>query len=159
MRRSYLIPFALIAVAAFGQDEAAEEEVASPQIVAFAMSDGSAPSKELESAVGKVRAKYDEKPVLFLTINLSSAAGKNQGAMLFSALGLPQLWETCRKSPGQLVIVDLETVNVLSKHGAKEDLAAALDKHFGKGEGCDEGSGGEDDGCGCGCDDGCGGGK
>jgi len=151
VRRSYLIPFALVAVAAFGQDEATEE-VASPQIVAFAMSDGSAPSKELESAVGKVRAKYDEKAVLFLTISISNAAAKNQGAMLFSALGLPQLWEACRKSPGQLVLVDLETVNVLSKHGPKEDLAAALEKHLGK-EGCDGGCGGEDDGCddGCGC--------
>jgi len=146
VRRSHLIPFALVAVAAFGQDDA--EDAALPEIVAFTMTDGSAPSKELESAVGKVREKYDSKAVLFLTINLANAAAKNQGAMLFSALGLPQLWDACRKSPGQLVLVDLETVNILSKHGSKEDLAAAIEKQLNPAEGCNGGSGGEDDGCG-----------
>lgn len=153
MRRSYLIPFALAAVGAFAQDEPSED-VAAPQIVAFTITDGSAPSKELESAVGRVRATYDEKAVLFLTINVANAGGKNQGAMLFFSLGLPQLWEECRKSPGQMVLVDLDTVNVLSKHGAKENLAEAIDKHLGKGDGCEGGAGGEEEGCGC--DDGCG---
>lgn len=150
MRRSYLIPFALAAVAAFAQDEASED-VAAPEIVAFTITDGSAPSRELESAVGKVRATYDEKAVLFLTVNVASAGGKNQGAMLFFSLGLPQLWEECRKSPGQLVLVDLDTVNVLSKHGAKENLAEAIDKHLGGEEGCEGGAGGEEEGCGEGC--------
>lgn len=154
MRRFYLIPFALAAVAAFGQEEAAEEDVAAPQLVAFTMTDGSAPSKELESAVGKVRATYDEKPVLFLTVNVANAGSKNQGAMLFFSLGLPQLWEECRKSPGQLVLVDLDTVNVLAKHGPKENLAAAIDKHLVQDEGCEGGEG--DEGCEDG-DDGCGG--
>lgn len=154
MRRSYLIPFALAAVAAFGQDEPAAEDVAAPQIVAFTMTDGSAPSKELESAVGRVRATYDERAVLFLTVNLGSAGGKNQGAMLFFSLGLPQLWDECRKSPGQMVLVDLDTVNVLSKHGPKEKLAEAIDKHLGKDEEEEGGAGGEEEGCGC--DEGCG---
>jgi len=149
VRRSYLIPFALAAVAAFAQDEASED-VAAPEIVAFTITDGSAPSKELESAVGRVRATYDEKAVLFLTVNVASAGGKNQGAMLFFSLGLPQLWEECRKSPGQLVLVDLDTVNVLSKHGPKENIAEAIEKHIGGEEGCEGGEGGEEEGCGCG---------
>jgi hypothetical protein len=156
VRRSHLILFALAAVAAFAQEEPAED-VAAPAIVAFTMTDGSASSRELEGAVGKVRAAYDEKAVLFLTVNLTSAGGKNQGAMLFFSLGLPQLWDECRKSPGQLVLVDLDTVNVLAKHGPKENLAEALDKHLGKDD--EGGAGGEEDGCGCdgcGCDDGCG---
>jgi len=154
VRRSYLIPLALIAVSALGQDEASDD-VAAPQIVAFTMTDGSATSKELESAVGKIRGAYDEKPVLFLTVSLTSAGGKNQGAMLFFSLGLPQLWDTCRKSPGQLVVVNLDTVTVLGKHGPKENLSAAIDKYLGKDEGGKGGKEGEDDGCGC--EDGCGG--
>lgn len=159
MRRSYLIPFALLAVAAFAQDEEEEGELAAPQILAFTVTDGSAPSKELESAVGRVRGAFEEKPVLFLTINLASAGGKNQGEMLFFSLGLGPIWEECRKAPGQLVIVKLDTVTVLGKHGAKENLSEAIAKQLEGGEGC-EGSG-DDEGCGedegSGCDEGCGG--
>ena len=158
MRRSHLIPFALLAVAALAQEEE-EGDLAAPQILAFTVTDGSAPSKELESAVGKVRGAFEEKAVLFLTLNLASAGGKNQSEMLFFSLGLGPIWEECKKSPAQLVLVKLDTVTVLGRHGAKENLAEAIGKQLEEGEG-GEGGGGDDEGCGgdegCGCDDGCG---
>jgi hypothetical protein len=159
VRRFHLIPFALVAVGALAQEEEGEGELAAPQILAFTVSDGSAPSKELESAVGKVRGAYEEKPVLFLTLNLATVGGKNQAEMLFFSLGLGQIWEECRKSPGQLVLVKLETVTILAKHGAKENLSAAIDKQLAEGgEGCEESGRDEDGGDdGCGCDEGCGG--
>ncbi len=153
MRRSYLIPFALVAVAALAQEE--EDDLAAPQILAFTVTDGSAPSKELEAAVGKVRGAYEEKPVLFLTLNLASAGGKNQSEMLFFSLGLGPIWEECKKMPGQLVLVKLDTVTVLGKHSAKENLAEALDKQLADEGG--EGDGGDDEGGDGGCDEGCGG--
>lgn len=156
MRRSYLIPFALIAVAALAQEESGSDE-AVPQIVAFTMSDGSGNSKELEAAMSKVRGAYEEKPVLFLTVNLATAGGKNQGAMLFFSLGLPQIWEECKKNPSKLVLVNLDTVTVLATLGGKDKIAEALDKQLAAGEeggeGC-KGGGGDDKGGG---DDGCGG--
>jgi len=157
VRRSYLIPFALIAAAALAQEEE-QADLAAPQILAFTVTDGSAPSKELESAVGKARGAFEEKPVLFLTLNLASAGGKNQSEMLFFSLGLGPIWQECKKSPGQLVLVKLDTVTVLGRHGPKENLAEAIGKHLEEGEGC-EGSGGDDEGCGedSGCDEGCGG--
>lgn len=146
MRRSYLIPFALIAAAALAQEEE-QADLAAPQILAFTVTDGSAPSKELESAVGRVRGAFEEKPVLFLTINLASAGGKNQGEMLFFSLGLGPIWQECKKSPGQLVLVKLDTVTVLGRHGPKENLSEAIAKQLETGEGC-EGSGDEDEGSG-----------
>ena len=153
MRRYYLIPFALLAVGAIAQEEE-EAELAGPEILAFTITDGSAPSKELEAAVGKIRGAYEEKAVLFLTIQLGTPGGKHQGEMLFYSLGLGQIWDECKKSPAQFVLVKLETVAVLGKHNAKENLAATLDKALAppaEGEGCD---GGDDEG---GCDEGCGG--
>jgi hypothetical protein len=148
VRRSYLIPFALIAVAAFAQDDQ-EGEVASPVIVALTVTDGSAAARELEGAVGRLRGTYDEKPVLFLTVNLANKGGKNQAEMLFYSLGLQQIWPECKKAPAQLVLVDLERVSVLAKLGPKDKIADEIDKHIGKEEGCEGGSGGGD-GCGCG---------
>jgi hypothetical protein len=151
LRRFYLIPFALLAVAAFAQDEEEPEaaELAAPEILAFTITDGSAPSKELESAVGRARGAFEEKPVLFLTVNLASAGSRNQSEMLFFSLGLGLIWEECKKSPAQLVLVKLETVTVLGKHSSKENLAEAINKHLAdEGEGCEgcEGSEGCDGG-------------
>lgn len=158
MRRSYLIPLALVAVAALAQEEE-ESELAAPEFLAFTVTDGSAPSKELENAVGRTRGAFEEKPVLFLTLNLASAGARNQSEMLFFSLGLGPIWEECKKATGQLVLVKLDTVTVLGKHGAKENLAEALGKHLADegGEGC-EGSGDDEGGEeGDGCDEGCGG--
>lgn len=149
MRRYYLIPFALVAAAALAQDEEAGE-IAAPQILAFTVSDGSVQSKELESAVGKVRGAYDEKPVLFLTINLASKGSRNQAEMLFFSLGLNPIWEECKKTPAQLVLVNLDTASVLERLGAKDQLAAGIDKHLAEDEGGEKADG-------CGCEDGCGG--
>lgn len=153
MRRYYLIPLALLAVGAIAQEEEATE-LAAPEILAFTITDGSAPSKELESAVGKIRGAYEEKAVLFMSVNLATPGGKHQGEMLFYSLGLGQIWDECKKAVGQLVLVKLETVTVLGKHSPKENLGAALDKNLAAPE--DE-DGEPEDGDGCGCDDGCGG--
>lgn len=159
MRRFYMVPFALLAVAALAQEEEATEpvELAAPEVLAFTITDGSAPSKELESAVGRVRGAYEEKPVLFLTVNLTSAGSRNQSEMLFFSLGLGPIWEECKKSTAQLVLVTLDPLTVLGKHGARENLNDAINKHLPEeeeeGEGGDEGGGGEgggDDGEGCG---------
>jgi hypothetical protein len=155
VRRYYLIPLALVAAAALAQEEeeALEGDLASPEVLAFTVTDGSAPSKEIESAVGKMRGAFEEKPVLFLTINLASEGAKNQSEMLFSSLGLGPIWDECRKSTSQLVLVRLETVTVLGKHGAKENLSEALGKHLAaEEEGCEEGEEG-----GCDGEEGCGG--
>lgn len=154
MRRYYLIPLALLAVGALAQEEE-EAELAAPDILAFTITDGSAPSKEIETAVGKMRGAYEEKAVLFLTVNLATKGGKNQGEMLFFSLGLGPIWEECKKAPAQIVFVKLDTVTVLGKHGAKENLGALLDKCL-AGEVEEEGAAGDDDEGG-GCDDGCGG--
>ncbi len=158
MRSSYLIPFALVAVAALAQEEeeAPEADLAAPEILVFTVTDGSAPSKELENAVGRMRGAFEEKPVLFLTLNLASAGARNQSEMLFFSLGLGPIWEECKKAPGQVVLVKLDTVTILGKHGPKENLADALGKHLAEeeGEGCEESGGDEEGGDG---EEGCGG--
>jgi len=154
MRRYYLIPFALVAAAALAQeDEEPASDIAAPEILAFTVTDGAMPSKELESAVGRLRATYDEKPVLFLTINLASAGSRNQASMLFFSLGLGPIFEECKKTPAQLVFVNLDTVTVLGKVGPKDNIAAALDKYLET----DEEGGDDGGGCSDGCGDGCGG--
>ena len=131
------------------EEPPAEGELASPEILAFTVTDSSAPSKEVESAVGKMRGAFEEKPVLFLTLNVATPGGKHQAEMLFFSLGLNPIWEECKK-PGQFVLVKLETVTVLGKHSAKENLTEILTKHLQAGDGEEE----EEEG---GCDDGCGG--
>jgi hypothetical protein len=138
VRRLFLILLALVGSLVLAQEEETEE--AAPDIVAFTMSDASAASKELEAAIGKIRGAYEEKPILFLTVNLATPGGRRQGEMLFTGLGVNPVWPECRKAAGQLVLVNLEPVEVLVKLGAKDDLARAFDKQLaGGGEEGDEG--------------------
>jgi len=136
--RRFLIPLALVG-SLMGTASLAEEDdegSAVCDIIAFTMSDGTVASRELETALGKIRGSYEESPMLFLTVNLATVGGRHQGEMLFHALGLNPVWDECRKAPAQLVLVNLEPAEVLAKLSAKDDLAKALDAEIAGDEGC-----------------------
>jgi len=141
--RRILIPLALVGslVAAVSLAQEEDDAGAVCEIIAFTMSDGTVASRELETALGKIRGTYEETSVLFLTVNLATVGGRHQGEILFDALGLSPLWDECRKAPAQLVLVNLEPAQVLAKLSAKDDLEKALEAEPGEDEGCGEGGG------------------
>ena len=148
--RRFLMPLlflgSLLGVRGLAQDDM---ERAVPSVMGFTVSDGSGASRDLEAAVGKIRGAYEEKAVLFFSVNLATAGGRHQGEMLFYALGLRSVWDDCRKAPGKLVLVDFDAAEVVAKLSAKDDFAKAIDAQLSDDE--DEGCGcGEDEGCGCG---------
>jgi hypothetical protein len=147
VRRFHLIPVALASffvAVSLAQDES-EEEQAEPDIVAFMMTDGSATSKEVETIVGKIRGAYEEKPVLFLNVNLATVGGRHQAQLLFGALGVGPAWPECKKAAGNLVLVSLAPLEVLAKLGPKDDIAKAIDEQLAP-------PAEEESGCGCGED-------
>lgn len=152
--RRFLMPLlvvgSLLGARSLAQDDA---ESAVPSVLGFTMSDGSGAGRELDAAVGKIRGTYEEKAVLFFSVNLSTAGGRHQGEMLFYALGLKSVWDDCRKAPGKLVLVDFDSAEVVARLSPKDNFAKAIDAHLSADD--DEGYGG-DEGCGCGEDEGCG---
>ena len=127
MRRG--LPILIVALVALGQEpEEPARTLAEPNLFAIAMTDGTAPSKDLLAALGKVRGAYEEKPILFFNVNLATVGGRHQGEMLFSSLGIQENWDACRKDVARLIVVAVEDGTVKGKYGVKDDLGAALEK-------------------------------
>lgn len=123
---SGLVLLLLLALPAQAEDEEMDE----PSVEAFVISIRSA--KETESAsieksiLVPLRKAYAERGVLFLDLDLSSKATKNQARLLMSATGLGHLYAKYKSKAGTAIVFDPFNDRVVLEMNAKTKPDAAM---------------------------------
>jgi hypothetical protein len=121
-----LAGLALVTAAGHAQDKETRDDSFPECLVIAFRAEKHAGSQELETKViPTLRATFQEKDVLFLTVDLTSSGTRHQGKLLLNLLDQGEHWKSFKKTPGVLAIVDAFSGQVEAKVTKKEEMKQA----------------------------------
>lgn len=86
------------------------------------------PCKQLALNFDSLKRAAAEEPVLFVTLDLTTAESRRQAGLLAGALGLDEAWDTNAMKTGQAMIVCGRSKEVIALVPAAEDPSTSLEK-------------------------------
>ncbi|MHC4957240.1 MAG: hypothetical protein ACYTGN_02610 [Planctomycetota bacterium] len=135
MRRFRILPITAIALAAVsaaavvaGDKETPDDSM--PRIAAVVIkAEKNKPSADLVALVAKVRRTCEHEDVLFVDVDVSTRGTRHQGKLLLNVLGLNPIWKAHAKKAGRLVLVEInsgEIIKMLSASDGESAIKAAI---------------------------------
>ena len=97
-------------------------------IVARFHADWCGACKELAPKFDALKRAAADQPVLFVTLDLTSAGSRRQAGLLAGALGLDKAWDRSGMKTGQAMIVCGRYKEIIATVSAAEDHSTALQK-------------------------------
>ncbi len=92
------------------EKDKAERQIATPKVIAVMFhSDRCASCKALDPRIQEAAEQLTDKPVLFVTLDLTSDKTRKQAELLAGALGLDDLWKANHTRTGFMKLADAET--------------------------------------------------
>jgi hypothetical protein len=121
-----LAGLALVTASGRAQDKETREDSFPECLVITFRADKHAGSQELEAKViPNLRETFQERDVLFLTVDLTSSGTRHQGKLLLNLLDQGEHWKSFKKTPGVVAIVDAFSGLIEAKVAKKEELKLA----------------------------------
>jgi thiol-disulfide isomerase/thioredoxin len=106
-----------------------------PKVVAVKFhADWCGSCQKMGDAMTHLQNKYDGKPVLFVTLDLTNQTARNQAELLATRLGLGALWDTKKSSTGFIALVDAQSgkvVDTLTSDLGVKQMGARIVKALG----------------------------
>jgi thiol-disulfide isomerase/thioredoxin len=128
------ISLGLLALGAVAVGPNAEETSKTPGveqpalIVARFHADWCGACKQLAPKFDSLKRAAGDEPVLFVTLDLTSAGSRRQAGLLAGALGIDEAWDICGMKTGQALIVCGRSKEVIATVPAAEDPTTSLEK-------------------------------
>jgi len=117
-----MVPALAIAIG-FAEDDDMGEDALAKAIVVHFHAKGNPASKDAETRLlAPARRDYEERAVLFVTVDVTTRASKNQAKLLLNALGLGDAYRAHAGKPGSVVVVDASLGEVVKTFTGKSDL-------------------------------------
>lgn len=85
---------------------------------------GNAACKALEPKLAKLRPTFEDKEVLFVTVDLSSRSSRHQTKLLLNVLGLGTVSKAYATKPGHVVLIDVSTSDTIKAFDSAVEPAA-----------------------------------
>lgn len=86
------------------------------------------PCKQLALNFDSLKRAAAEEPVLFVTLDLTTAESRRQAGLLAGALGLDEAWETNAMTTGRAMILSGRSKEVIATITATEDPSTSWQK-------------------------------
>lgn len=71
-----------------------------------------------------LRNKFDDRPVLFVRFDFTSASDRVQSEYHAAALGLDSVWDEYGNKTGFILLIDADTKRIIDKLGPSDDFTA-----------------------------------
>ena len=130
----FLVLFPLNAAVLLGQGKA--QQPPAPQIIAVKFhADWCGFCKAMGPVFTDLENKFDGKPVLFVTLDLTNVTTLNRSKLLASALGIGPVYKANEGTTGLILLLDGKTRQVAARLNSEhtlKDMAAALDEALSK---------------------------
>ncbi|MHC4141074.1 MAG: thioredoxin domain-containing protein [Planctomycetota bacterium] len=124
-----LLVLGAVAVGADAEESTKTPGVEHPDlIVARFHADWCGACKQLAPKFDALQRAAADQPVLFVTLDLTSAGSRRQAGLLAGALGLDKAWERSALKTGQALIVCGRYKEVIATVPADEDPTTSLEK-------------------------------
>ncbi len=136
LRNSILILSLLFAVINVSLMSAGENEDAAPEIIAVKFhADWCGSCKAMGNVFEELQAKFDTKPVLYVTLDHTRDFNRKQSKFLAESLGLGDVWKQNNGKTGFILLVDGKTRKVITRLKSTQtlkemgaELVAAVEK-------------------------------
>ncbi len=124
-----LIVMGAVAVGPDSKQSSRTTRVDRPELIVVRFhADWCRPCKQLALNVDLLKRAAAEKPILFVTLDLTTAESRRQAGLLAGALGLDEAWNTNAMTTGRAMIVSGRSKEVIATVTAAEDPSTSLEK-------------------------------
>jgi thiol-disulfide isomerase/thioredoxin len=117
---------------ALGSENEAPSANSGPDLVALKFhADWCPPCIKLGNSIGKIYGDYQEKPILFITFDVTNETTKQKANYLSSMMGFDKVWEEHSARLGFVLLVDARSKNIvdtLTADQSTEELKKSIDR-------------------------------
>ncbi len=118
-----VLAIALIATFSIAQSETKPKPADTPTIIAIKFhADWCGSCKTVSPIVNDLTNKLDTKPVLFVTLDMTTQSTRKQAEYLAASLGIGNIWPQYGKTTGKVLLFDAKTRQIVGKLDKTMDI-------------------------------------